>query len=139
MSVREFFRRFILIYGFTMLATGLFCVLIRKQDTIEVVYFGQAALFSLCANAISLVYYSHHELSQGEWWVRTGIHTLLLEIILMVLGFWMKMWQGYVEGMVFFVIVLLVDAGVSLAEYGKNLVIAIGINKRLKERRENQG
>lgn len=129
-------RRFLLTYGFTMLATAFFCITFQLGDTIEVVYLGQAALFSICANAVSLVYFSKHELSEKEWMTRTGIHTVLLEIVLLTFGHWCNMWNGPVQGFVFFVVVLLVDVGVSLLEYGQNAVTARELNQRLKERRE---
>ncbi len=138
-----FFRRFVLTYGFTMLATAFFCVTFRLGDTIEVVYLWQAALFSICANAVSLVYFSEHELSEKEWLIRTGIHTVLLEIVLLTFGHWCNMWNGLVQGIVFFMVVLLVDMGVSLLEFGRNAAMAKDLNQRLKERREqnliNQG
>ena len=131
-----FVRRFLLTYGFTMLATLFFCVVFQLGETLEVAFLGQAILFSICANLVSLVYFSRHELSEKEWLFRTEIHTILLEIVLLTFGHWCNMWNGLVQGIVFFVVVLLVDAGVSLLEYGQNVAMARDVNLRLKERRE---
>lgn len=138
-EIGNFLKRFVVIYGFSMLATWVFCLVFYRDAELNIFhYFSNMILFSLCADLTSLVYLSSHELSQREWWVRTGINLLLLEITLLPLGYHFEMWRGFGGGLLFFIIVIAVTMGVHLVGYGQDIATANKLNDRLRERRRMQ-
>lgn len=134
----NFAKRFIVIYGFTMLATWIVCVLFNQDAQFQLDYFGDMILFSLCADVISLTRIFVRELSKKEWWISVGIQFVLMEAVLMPLGHYFYMWEGSVGAVIFFVTILLVDIGVHLIEYGQDVATAKDLNQRLSERRKEK-
>lgn len=140
MNKKELFRtvliQFFICYTLTMLATVVFAKLNTPAITdISLSYFLEAAVFSLFAQIPSLLYYSKYELSRRQWWVRTAIHTVLLEIILMTAGYVIGMYKGSLGFVAFFFAVLAVDVLVRLFSYLADMTTADTINRKLKERR----
>lgn len=131
-------KRFVVIYGFTMLATWAICILFSQEAELGVDYLGKMIVFSVCADLVSLVYLSSHELTEKEWWIRAVIQLILLEAVLMPLGHFYGMWGGSLGAVVFFLTVALVDVGVHLIGYGQDVVVANDLNRRLKERRSER-
>ena len=83
-EMENFLRRFVVIYGLTMLASYGFCLGVDRTVSVNVVeYFGGCILFSLLADATSLVFLSRHELTYREWWGRCFLQCVLLELILL--------------------------------------------------------
>ena len=137
-EVGNLLKRFVVIYGFTMLATWVICRFFNQEAMLSVDFLGDMIWFSACADAVSLVYVSNHELTEREWWIRAGIQLVLLEIVLMTVGYHLGMWGGVLGAVIFFVTILLVDIGVHLTSYGQDLIIAKDLNQRLRERREER-
>ena len=138
-EIANFLKRFVVIYGLTMLASYGFCLVFNPGVTVKVVdSFGACFLFSALADATSLVYLSRHELSGREWWTRTAIQCVLLELVLMPAGYYIGMWQGMIGGIVFFGIVLVVRFCVELVGYGQDYADASDVNERLRQRREER-
>lgn len=59
----------------------------------------------------------------------------VLEAVLMPLGRRWGMWGGWLGGVIFFFVVLLVNALVHLVDYGQDCAEASDLNRRLRERR----
>ena len=138
-EIANFLKRFVVIYGLTMLASYGFCLVFNPGVTVNVVdYFGACILFSALADATSLVYLSRHELSGREWWVRTAIQCVLLELVLLPAGYYIGMWRGLIGGIVFFAVVLVVRFCVELVGYGQDYADASDVNERLRQRREER-
>ena len=134
--IRMLVNHFFIIYTCTMFATILFCSLNEPKTTeINVSFLGYAALFSLCADLPSLVYLSEKELTKKGWWVRTAIHTGLLEIVLLTVGYKLGMYSGILGFVLFFLMIILVDAIVRLVTYINDIGTAEKINGQLKKRR----
>ena len=135
-ELKKLAKRFVVIYGLTMLATFFICLGFNPVAEVGVVdYFGRCVLFALAADVSSLVYFSRHELSGREWWLRTALHCAVLEAVLMPLGHRWGMWGGWLGGVIFFFVVLLVKALVYLVGYGQDCAEASDLNRRLRERR----
>ena len=135
----NFLKRFVVIYGMTMLATFLICLFFNPTAYLSVVeFFGRCILFSLLADASCLIYLSEHELSHREWWVRTILHCVILEVTLMPLGYSWGMWGGTLGAVIYFFVILLVKVCVHLVGYGQDRASASSLNRRLRERRKKQ-
>ena len=138
-EIANFLKRFVVIYGLTMLASYAFCLVFNPGVTVNVVdYFGACILFSALADVTSLVYLSRHELSGREWWTRTAIQCVLLELVLMPAGYYIGLWQGTTGGSVLSAIVLGVRFCVELVGYGQDYADASDVNERLRQRREER-
>ena len=142
MQKRELFRmiliQYFMCYTCTMLATVVFTNLQDPPETtVSVRYLWQAAIFSCCAGLPSLLYYSKEGLSRKQWWIRTAIHTVLLEAILMTAGYCIGMYRGTGGAAAFFVTILVVDLLVRLFTYLSDRLTADAINRALRERRRD--
>lgn len=140
MELREFIKKLVIsypiIYGCSMMATFVFCLVFYPDSVFGVDYFGKMFLFALAGDLPSLVFYSKRELSHKEWMARVIIHLLLLEGVLLVIGRFMGLHDNMVEGIVFFFIVLAVYVVVWLLVFSDDARQAKEINKALEERKK---
>ena len=129
-----FLQRFVVIYGFTMLATLLFLLVFNRSAMVGWEFFLRCVVFSLAGDLPSFVFYSTHELSEKEWRQRMLVCILLCEVILMPLGHgWM--WIGWGGGILFFFSILLVNFGVRVVGYGIDAHTATQLNERIRKRK----
>ncbi len=142
MSMREIMRmmllQFFMCYTCTMGVTLLFCRFVNTPPVtvLEIDYLWQCGIFSIFAILPGAVYYSEEELSTKQWRNRTIAHTVLLLAVLMVMGRIFDMYEDLLGGVLFFIIVLIVDVLVRWLTYLGDQKIADAINKELKETRE---
>ncbi len=141
MKRKELFRmlllQFFICYTCTILASVVFTSLSTPKITeIPVSFLWEAAIFSMCAGIPSLIYYSKEELSRKQWRIRTALHTLLIEAILMTAGRIIGMYHGTGGAIAFFVTILVVDLLVRLFIFLGDMSTTDAINRKLKERRE---
>ncbi len=77
------------------------------------------------------------ELSQKAWWIRTILHLLLLEIILLPLAHHWQFWFDARDAVVYAIFILIGKIFWHIVDYSKNVKTAADVNKKLKERRNN--
>lgn len=130
-------QRFVMTYGFTMLATLVFMVLFNRSSLVGWQYFGWCVFFALAANLPALVFVSGHELTEHEWRQRLFLNTLLTEAILMPLGYG-RMWTGWGGGALFFITILAVTFGVRALSFGLDTHTAHLLNEQIRKRRLEQ-
>ncbi len=129
-----FLQRFVVIYGFTMLATLLFMLLFNRTSLVGWQYFLRCVFFSLAGDAPSLLFLSNRELNQAEWTQRFLLILALTEMILMPLGHgWM--WTGWGGGILFFGTILAVNFGVRAVGYGIDAHTATQLNELIRQRK----
>lgn len=137
-EVAAFFQRFVIIYGFTMLATLVFLLLFNRSAALGWQYFLWCTFFSLAADLPTLLFLADHELSEREWRQRMLASTVLNEIILMPLGWQGKMWRGWCGAVLFFFTILAVTFGVRAVSYGVDAHTANLLNEQIRQRRLSQ-
>lgn len=133
-----FCRRFVVIYGFTMLASLMFMLLFNRDALLDIQFLFDMILFSLAADATCLVHLSFHELNEREYRLRTLLNIVLCELVLLPLGYYFGMWRGWMGFFLFFFVVLAVNGGVRLVGYGIDAVHANDLNQLIQERRKNE-
>lgn len=79
------------------------------------------------------VYYSKEELSQKAWWIRTILHLLLLEIILLPLAHHWQFWFDAEDAVVYAIFILIGKVFWHIVDYSKNVKTAADVNKNLKK------
>ncbi|MDO5000621.1 MAG: hypothetical protein Q4E20_00090 [Eubacteriales bacterium] len=133
-EICSFFRRFVVIYGFTMLVTLLFMLLFSRSALVGWQYFLKCVFFSLAADVPFLLFLSKRELDSKEWTHRFGLVVVVTEVILMPLGYgWM--WIGWGGGILFFFSILLVNFGVRVVGYGIDAHTATQLNEQIRKRK----
>ena len=133
-----FLQRFVVIYGFTMLATLVFLFCFNRSILVGWPYFGWCVLFSLAANLPTLLFVSKRELTEAEWRRRMLASTALTEAILMPLGYQGGMWRGAGGAALFFLTILAVTFGVRAVGYGVDTHTAHLLNEQIRRRRQAQ-
>lgn len=137
-EISAFLQRFVVIYGFTMLATLVFLLLFNRSVTVGWPYFLWCVFFSLAADLPTLLFLSDHELSEAEWRRRMFVSAALTEVILMPLGRLGGMWRGWLGAVLFFLTILAVTFGVRAVSYGVDACTAHLLNEQIRRRRLSQ-
>lgn len=131
-------RRLGLIHGFTMMMVYVITRLFRADMTFGPSFLGKMILFSLAGTIPGLICYAGRELTEREWWIRTIIHYLLLNLLMLPIARAIGLWEN-LEGLALLVgLILVVDVLVHMLSYSANLATAHSINRRLKQRQERQ-
>lgn len=137
MNGREVFvgwlRRFSMIHGFVMMLTWLGCSLFSPDMAMDVSFLGRMLLFSFCGSLPGMVYISRHDLTEKEWWFRTFLHYLLLNVILLPLTQVLGLWRGMMGILVFAAIILVVDVLVHGLSFGLDWILARDVNLILRQ------
>ena len=129
-------RRFVMLYGIIMICTFLMCLLFNPGAELPVVsFFGKIMVFSLIGLGSTIVYRSEDDLTQKAWWMRTVIHTLLLEGILLPLAHHWGFWHEGSDVIVYAVFILLAILLWHLIDYGISARTAAQINEKIREHR----
>ena len=129
-------RRYVTIYGIIMLCTFFMCLLFNPTSELPVVsYFGRIMVFTLLSLLSMVVYYSRDELTPKGWWLRTALHALLLETMLLPLAHRWGFWYSGTDIIVYAAFILLAKALWHLVDYGISARTAAQINERILENR----
>ena len=129
-------RRYVTIYGIIMLCTFFMCLLFNPTSELPVVsYFGRIMVFTLLSLLSMIVYYSRDELTPKGWWLRTALHALLLETMLLPLAHRWGFWHSGTDIIVYASFILLAKALWHLVDYGVSARTAAQINERIRENR----
>ena len=129
-------RRFVMLYGIIMICTFLMCLLFNPGAELPVVsFFGKIMVFSLIGLGSTIVYRSEEDLTQKAWWMRTVIHTLLLEGIQLPLAHHWGFWHEGSDVIVYAVFILLAILLWHLIDYGISARTAAQINEKIREHR----
>ena len=129
-------RRFVMLYGIIMICTFLMCLLFNPGAELPVVsFFGKIMIFALVGLGSAAVYRSKEELTQKAWWIRTVIHILLLEGILLPLAHHWGFWHGGSDVIVYAAFILLAIFLWHLVDYGISARTAAQINEKIRENR----
>ena len=128
--------QYFVIYNFTMIATIIFCHFgYPKMEMINISYLGQIVVFSLLGCLPTILYYSKDPNKPQNILLRDALHTLLLEIILLLAGYKIGMYHTIESGFAFCLTILIVDVFVRFTNYINDKHMAEEINKALKKRR----
>lgn len=129
-------RRFAEVYGIIMLCTFFMCLLFNPTAKLPVVsFFGRILVFTGISLLSLVVYYSKEELTARAWWLRTLLHLLLVEAILLPLAHAWGFWYGGSDIWVYAGFILLARVFWLLIDYGMQARTAAQINEKIRENR----
>jgi len=135
-NITLWIRRFVMIYGIIMLCTFFMCLLFNPSSKLPVVsFFGRIMVFTMIALLSMGVYYSKEELTAKAWWVRTVLHLILLEAVLLPLAHVWGFWKGGTDILIYAGFILLAKILWHLIDYGLNAKTAAQINERIRKNR----
>lgn len=132
-------HRFVVAYGIIMLSTFFMCLLFNPASELPVVsFFGRCILLTLMGMATLIVYYSKTELTSGSWWVRTVLHTVLLEAVLLPFAHHWGFWYGPLDAIIYAGFILAAKILWHLIDFGQSIQTAAQINEQLLRRHSRQ-
>ncbi len=132
-------NRFVVVYGIIMLSTFFMCLMFNPSSELPVVsFFGRCILFTLVCMATLIVYYSGSELTFRGWWIRTILHTVLLEAVLLPLAHHWEFWYGPLDGIIYAGFILAAKILWHLVGFGRSIRTATQINEQLLRRQSCQ-
>ena len=133
-------HRFVVAYGIVMLTTFFMCLLFNPTSELPVVsFFGRCILLTLLCMATLVVYYSRTELTLEGWWIRTVLHALLLEAVLLPFAHHWGFWYGPLDAIIYAGFILAAKVLWHLVDFGQSVRTATQINKQLLRRHDRQG
>ena len=133
-------HRFVTAYGIVMLTTFFMCLLFNPTSELPVVsFFGRCILLTLLCMATLVVYYSRTELTLEGWWIRTVLHALLLEAVLLPFAHHCGFWYGSLDAIIYAGFILAAKVLWHLIDFGQSVRTATQINKQLLRRHDRQG
>ncbi len=132
-------HRFVVAYGIIMLSTFFMCLLFNPTSELSVVsFFGRCILFTMVCMATLVVYYSEKELTLVGWWIRTILHTVLLEVVLLPLAHHWEFWYGPLDAIIYASFILVAKILWHLIDFGHSIRTATQINEQLFKRHNRQ-
>lgn len=132
-------QRFLTVYGIIMLSTFFMCLFANPNSQLPVVsFFGRCIVLTLLCLASLVVYCSGRELTRGGWWVRTILHTLLLEVMLLPLAHHWQFWYGRLDGIIYASFILAAKIVWHLVDYTVSASAAVQVNEQLRRRRHER-
>lgn len=132
-------HRFVFVYGLIMLSTFFMCLLFNPSSELPVVsFFGRCIVLTLVSMATLVVYVSREELSNRAWWVRTLLHTILLEVVLLPLAHCWGFWYNAMDGLIYASFILTAKVLWHLIDYGQSVRTASAVNEQLRKRKLEQ-
>ena len=132
-------HRFVMAYGIIMLGTFFMCLLFNRQSVLPVVrFFGRGIILDCLCLLTIVVYSSRNELTQSQWWVRTVIHLVVLEAVLLPLARHWHFWYGKVDCMIYASFILLGKVLWHLVDYGRSIRAAEELNEALRKRSKSK-
>ena len=133
-------HRFVAAYGIVMLTTFFMCLLFNPTSELPVVsFFGRCILLTLLCMATLVVYYSRTELTLEGWWIRTVLHALLLEAVLLPFAHHWGFWYGPLDAIIYAGFILAAKILWHLIDFSQSARTATQINKQLLRRHDRQG
>lgn len=131
--LKDFFERFVMIYGYSMLATLLFIVLFNPAAEVGTTFFIQMIVFSMGANLPPLIY-----LLNEEWLEKLPVSTdtlcTILELFLLLpLGHFFGLWAGWSGFVLFVIITILICLAVRFSYYTFDTISAKQMMEKIKE------
>lgn len=124
-------HRFVTAYGIVMLSTFFMCLLFSPDSALPVAFFGRCILFTLVCMATLAVYYSRTELTVEGWWIRTILHAVLLEAVLLPLAHHWGFWYGPQDAIIYAGFILAAKILWHLIDFGQSARTATQINEQL--------
>lgn len=132
-------RRFIMVYGVVMICTFFMCLFFNPTSELPVVsFFGRIIIFTMLAMVTLVVYYSKDELTKMQWWIRTILHTIALEVILLPLAHHWEFWYNEIDGIIYASFILAGKILWHLIDFGISAKTAAQINEKIRKRRMKQ-
>lgn len=132
-------HRFVMAYGIIMLSTFFMCLLFNPTSELPVVtFFGRCILFTLICMVTLIVYYSKGDPSPGAWWIRTILHWVLLEVILLPLAHYWGFWYGPLDAVIYGAFILVSKMLWHFVDFGHSIRTATEVNDQLRKRRMYQ-
>lgn len=132
--VSSIIRNFFIIFTIVVLGTGF----LNPSHTFTYPEVLLAALFSLAGDLPTLVYYSKKELTEKSKKIRTVVHFILIETVLLTFANLVGQVSGLMETFLFGVEVLVIVMLVGFFTWLIDRKTAHDINKRLEELRREK-
>ena len=128
-------HRFVMAYGIIMLSTFFMCLLFNPTSELPVVtFFGRCIIFTIVCMATLMVYYSKGDLSGREWWMRTVLHAVVLEAVLLPLAHHWEFWYGRTDAIIYASFILAAKIVWHLVDFGQSIRNAAEVNEMLLSR-----
>ena len=133
-KIEFWLHRFVFVYGLIMLSTFFMCLLFNPTSELPVVtFFGRCILLTLVSMLTLLIYTSGEELSNRAWWIRTLLHAILLEAVLLPLAHNWGFWYNTLDGLIYGTFILAAKVMWHLIDFGQSFYMAAALNEQIRE------
>ncbi len=135
-KIEFWLHRFVFVYGLIMLSTFFMCLLFNPASELPVVsFFGRCILLTLASMGTLIVYASSEELTDRAWWLRTILHAVLLEAVLLPLAHCWGFWHNALDGAIYGSFILAAKILWHLIDFGQSFYTAAQLNEQIRQRK----
>jgi len=135
-KIEFWLHRFVFVYGLIMLSTFFMCLLFNPTSELPVVsFFGRCILLTLVSMGTLIVYASNEELTNRTWWLRTILHAVLLEVVLLPLAHSWGFWYNALDGVIYGSFILAAKILWHLIDFGQSFYTATQLNEQIRQRK----
>ena len=121
------------------MADGKLCRLFNPTSELPVVtFFGRCILLTLVSMLTLLIYASGEELSNRAWWIRTLLHAILLEAVLLPLAHNWGFWYNTLDGLIYGTFILAAKTIWHLIDFGQSFYMAAALNEQIRKRKREE-
>ena len=94
----------------------------------------------MCSSDLAtlVVYHSKKDLTPGAWWLRTVLHAILLEVVLLPIAHHWGFWYGRKDAIIYAAFILAAKIVWHLVDFEQCIRNAAEVNEKLLKRRRNE-
>lgn len=129
--LKKFIERFVMIYGYSMLATLLFLRVFNQDIQVGTDFFMQMVIFSLVADIPPFIYYIDEEITDKLPISLDLLCTILELLFLLPLGYYFELWKGLAGFALFTLISILITLAVRFSYYTADTISAQQVMERI--------
>lgn len=131
-------------YDFFMITTGIlfchitFCIIFSPDSIFHVWELCQIPIAAAITSCLAIIFYSKKELTKKQWKIRSIVHLIALELVVLALAGpfkWVET-DSFIQYFALFVMVLVVYAVVLILGWRSDRLLASQINQALKDIQE---
>lgn len=115
-----------------------FAELLSKRYVDWMISYHAGILLTLVSMLTLLIYTSGEELSNRAWWIRTLLHAILLEAVLLPLAHNWGFWYNTLDGLIYGTFILAAKVMWHLIDFGQSFYMAAALNEQIRKRKREE-
>ncbi len=136
--LKSMLKQYPVIYTMTMVCTLVYCSIFAPDEKLSLGFLASMMIFAFIGDLPMLLFCSSKELTEKQWNIRKVIHFVFLECLLLGMAKYMDLYHTLLQGVFFFILVMMVYVIVSIMLYCSDKRLADSLNEKIKNRKKSK-